>query len=50
MPFIRPVAFLEHRSEILYEKGGEEQKFGEHTRPGPSRVWRLASAPGAKVD
>ena len=34
MPFIRLVAFLEHLSEILYEKGAEEQKFGEHTRPG----------------
>ena len=34
MPFIRLVAFLKHLSEILYEKGAEEQKFGEHTRPG----------------
>ena len=31
MPFIRLVAFLEHLSEILYEKGAEKRKFGEHT-------------------
>ena len=35
MPFSRLVAFLEHRSEILYEKGAEEQRFGEHS---PRRI------------
>jgi hypothetical protein len=52
MPFIRPVAFLEHRSEILYEKGGEEQKFGEHTRPGCGawRPRRARKSIGSKAD
>ncbi len=35
MPFIRLVAFLRHRSEILYERGAEERKFGEHS---PRRI------------